>query len=138
MLDDRQMNTLMRNVGKNISELIEAMEWTQAKFAERTGISEPALSNYRKGDKTGGRLPPLDFLVSLCTMQEFKDKGLELTLDLLVSEKFNPKAIYVNDVYPACGINIGPGLLAAYYVGKPISEGLTEEKALIASILSEK
>ena len=39
MLDDRQMNTLMRNVGKNISELIEAMEWTQAKFAERTGIS---------------------------------------------------------------------------------------------------
>lgn len=93
MLDDRQMNTLMRNVGKNISELIEAMEWTQAKFAEKTGISEPALSNYRKGDKTGGRLPPLDFLVSLCTMQEFKDKGLELTLDLLVSEKFNPKAL---------------------------------------------
>jgi len=56
----------------------------------------------------------------------------------LIQEKFNPKAIYVNDVYPACGINIGPGLLAAYYVGKPISEGLTEEKALIASILSEK
>ena len=56
----------------------------------------------------------------------------------LIQEKFNPKATYVNDVYPACGINIGPGLLAAYYVGKPISEGLTEEKALIASILSEK
>lgn len=56
----------------------------------------------------------------------------------LIQEKFNPKEIYVNDVYPACGINIGPGLMAAYYVGKVISDGLEEEKKLITSILSEK
>ena len=54
----------------------------------------------------------------------------------LIKEKFNPKAIYISDVYPACGINIGPGLMAAYYVGKPISEGLVEEKQLIASIIN--
>lgn len=56
----------------------------------------------------------------------------------LIQEKFNPKEIYLNDVYPACGINIGPGLMAAYYVGKPISSGLEEEKALISSILNAK
>ena len=56
----------------------------------------------------------------------------------MVKEKFNPKAIYLNDVYPSCGINIGPGLMAAYYVGKPISKGLEEEKKLIASILGTK
>lgn len=56
----------------------------------------------------------------------------------LVKEKFEPKEIYLNDIYPACGINIGPGLMAAYYVGKPISEGMTEEKQLMTSILSEK
>lgn len=56
----------------------------------------------------------------------------------LIKEKFNPKEIYLNDVYPACGVNIGPGLMAAYYVGKPISEGLVEEKELINSIINEK
>ena len=56
----------------------------------------------------------------------------------LIKEKFNPKEIYLNDVYPACGVNVGPGLMAAYYVGKPISQGLEEEKKLIASILSAK
>jgi hypothetical protein len=42
----------------------------------------------------------------------------------LIKDKFNPKEIFVSDVYPACGINVGPGLMAAYYVGKPISKDL--------------
>ena len=45
----------------------------------------------------------------------------------LIEENIHPKAIYINDVYPNCGINIGPGLMAAYYYGKPISQGLVEE-----------
>ena len=56
----------------------------------------------------------------------------------LIQEKFNPKEIYLNDVYPACGINVGPGLMAAYYVGNPISKDLEKEKQLMASILSAK
>lgn len=55
-----------------------------------------------------------------------------------IQEKFNPKAIYINDVYPACGINIGPGLMAAYYVGKVLSNGLEEEKQMISSIINGK
>ncbi|MBO4432605.1 MAG: DegV family protein [Clostridia bacterium] len=48
-----------------------------------------------------------------------------------IKEKFNPKAVYINDVHPACGVNIGPGLMAAYYVGKPITEGLGVEKEIL-------
>lgn len=56
----------------------------------------------------------------------------------LLEEKFHPKAIYINYVYPSCGINVGPGLMAAYYIGKPISEGLTEERKLITELLATK
>ena len=49
----------------------------------------------------------------------------------LIEEKIRPKAVFINDVYHSCGVNIGPGLMAAYYVGKPITHGLSEEKAII-------
>ncbi|MBQ6920791.1 MAG: DegV family protein [Bacilli bacterium] len=53
----------------------------------------------------------------------------------LIVEKFHPKGAYVCDVYSNCGINIGPGLMAAYYYGKPISEGLVEESAAMKELL---
>ncbi len=52
----------------------------------------------------------------------------------LIEERFHPKKVMICDVFPFCGINIGPGLMAAYYYGKPISEGLEEEKALVARL----
>ena len=56
----------------------------------------------------------------------------------LIEEKFHPKAVYIKDVFPSCGINIGPGLMAAYYVGKPISEDLAFERELINKYLEAK
>ena len=53
----------------------------------------------------------------------------------MIEERFRPKEIYINDVFPFCGINVGPGLMAAYYIGKPISKDLSEEKALIEKFL---
>ena len=55
----------------------------------------------------------------------------------MIMERFHPKEVIINDVFPSCGINIGPGLMAAYYIGTPISKGLTEEKALLERIISE-
>ena len=54
----------------------------------------------------------------------------------LIQERFHPKEIFINDVFPSCGINIGPGLMAAYYMGKPISKDLSEEKAIIEQALA--
>ena len=54
----------------------------------------------------------------------------------MIMERFHPKEIFINDVFPSCGINIGPGLMAAYYMGKPISKDLSEEKAIIEQALA--
>ena len=53
----------------------------------------------------------------------------------LIVEKFHPKAAYVCDVFSNCGINVGPGLMAAYYFGKPITEGLVDEAKALKEIL---
>ena len=49
----------------------------------------------------------------------------------MIEEKFHPKAVVIRDVFPLCGVNIGPGLMAAYYVGKPISADLSEEREIV-------
>lgn len=54
----------------------------------------------------------------------------------LIEERFHPKEVVIVDVYPSCGVNVGPGLMAAYYFGKPISEGLEEEKALLEKLIA--
>ena len=56
----------------------------------------------------------------------------------MIEERFHPKAVYINDVFPSCGINIGPGLMAAYYVGKPISKDLSEERAILEKAIGAK
>lgn len=53
----------------------------------------------------------------------------------MIEERFHPKEVVITDVYPFCGINIGPGLMAAYYIGKPISKGLVNEKALMEQLV---
>lgn len=55
----------------------------------------------------------------------------------MIKERFHPKDVFVNDIYSSCGINIGPGLMAAYYYGKPISHGLVEETKVLSEILSK-
>lgn len=54
----------------------------------------------------------------------------------MLEERFHPKAVYIISLYPLSGVNVGPGLMAAYYMGKPISEGLTEERALLDKLIN--
>ena len=53
----------------------------------------------------------------------------------MIMERFKPKDVVIVDVFPFCGVNIGPGLMAAYYIGKPISKGLAEEKAMLEKLI---
>lgn len=55
-----------------------------------------------------------------------------------IRETFNPKEIIINHVGLSCGASIGPGLCAAFYQGKEISEGLVEEQALMNSIIEKQ
>lgn len=53
----------------------------------------------------------------------------------LLKEKVNPKAIYLTSIGQISGANVGPGLVAAFYFGAPISEKNQAETALLESII---
>ena len=54
-----------------------------------------------------------------------------------IEELVHPKQIIVSTVDQSSGANVGPGLAAAFFFGKPISAGLEQEKAVIAEILGK-
>ncbi len=55
----------------------------------------------------------------------------------MIEEKFKPKEVIITELYPLCGANIGPGLMAAYYFGTPTSKDLEEEKKIMEDIVSK-
>ena len=61
-----------------------------------------------------------------------KEQALELKRR--IEEEFRPREVIVTTVSQACGASIGPGLYAAFYLGKPISKGLAEERKLLAEL----
>lgn len=57
-------------------------------------------------------------------------------LKQLIIDEIKPREVISSSVFPSCGINVGPGLCAAYYYGKPISKDLAEETKLMQDILN--
>ena len=51
-----------------------------------------------------------------------------------LQKAINPKEIIIVTCGPTSGINIGPGLAACFYYGKPISEGNVEEMKIMNEI----
>lgn len=56
-------------------------------------------------------------------------------LKRLVEEEFKPKEVLMTRIDMSCGANIGPGLAAAFYYGKEISENLAEERKIMEGII---
>lgn len=56
-------------------------------------------------------------------------------LKRLVEEEFKPKEVLMTRIDMSCGANIGPGLAAAFYYGKEISENLSEERKIMEGII---
>ena len=52
-----------------------------------------------------------------------------------IREEIKPKELILNSIGQNCGANIGPGLVAAFYFGKPLSKDLMEEAATLQNIL---
>lgn len=59
-------------------------------------------------------------------------------LEQRIKEVIKPKEVICLPLDQTSGANMGPGLAAAFFYGKPISADLSEEKALITSILNKK
>jgi len=54
----------------------------------------------------------------------------------LIKEKIKPRDVIICNVYPMNGVNIGPGLCAAYYLGTEITD-LSREKEIINEVISK-
>ena len=77
---------------------------------------------------------PQDHIIFVGTSDREKDAD---KLVEMIKEKFNPKEVIKSFVYPGCGVNIGPGLCAAFYFGKPISDDMKAEEAIMNKILEK-
>lgn len=66
-----------------------------------------------------------------------RPQAAELLKEMIIKE-FSPKEVIINNVGMSCGASIGPGLCAAYYYGKEISEDMVKEKEIINNILAEQ
>jgi len=47
------------------------------------------------------------------------------------------KKIFISDVFPSCGTNIGPGMISVYFMGDPITADSAYEKQVLLQALSE-
>jgi len=56
------------------------------------------------------------------------------TLKAMIEKELKPKKVFMTDVFSGCGANIGPGMIAAYYFGNPVSDDMSAEKEVIARI----
>lgn len=59
------------------------------------------------------------------------------TLVERVEQELKPKKVFLTEVFSGCGANIGPGMVGVYYLGLPISEGMTAEKETMNRILGK-
>lgn len=66
-----------------------------------------------------------------------RETAAELLKEMIIKE-FNPKEVIINSVGMACGASIGPGLCAAFYWGKEISEDFSLEKEIMNEIIKNQ
>lgn len=64
-------------------------------------------------------------------------EALALSLKERLEAQLPCKKIFVSDVFSGCGTNIGPGMVAAYFLGEPVSDGCTREKQLLLQAISQ-
>lgn len=90
---------LLDTVSRNLKGLMDALGMNQKQFAEMMGVAEGTISGYLQGSATRGKngktgtgtLPSVSFLYRLISKD--KVKPLQLTLDTLMDEHFDPVSI---------------------------------------------
>ena len=89
--------------------------------------------NYMK--KTIGDIPGKTLVISHSIREP---QALELKEEIEKEFASYGIEIIVNKVGQADGVNIGPGLVVVFYLGKPISPNCAQERALLTEILTSK
>ena len=71
-------------------------------------------------------------LISHSNRQAYAEK-----LAQMLEEALHPKKVFISDVFPGCGTNIGPGMVGVYFLGNEITEDQAAEKACLNAILEK-
>ena len=57
------------------------------------------------------------------------------TLKERLETALHPKGIFVSDSFSASGTNIGPGMVAVYFMGDEVTEDLTREREIMGGVM---
>lgn len=113
------------------------LKGVKAFFGQMVGVRPLADFNYNGENEPIGTVKGKDKVDNICLtyMEQLIENPQDqiifishsnrhekaLKYQELIQKKFNPKAIYITNLSQSCGANVGPGLCAAFYIGKPIT-----------------
>lgn len=113
-------------------------------FGELSSGGLPTIIGNIKGEKLAFKVildymaetieNPQDQVILLC--DSLREKQLA-TYKQMIEERLHPKAIIQTELFCGCGINMGPGLMSAYFIGKPITEDLNWERELFQKLIEK-
>jgi fatty acid-binding protein DegV len=95
------------------------------------GISKALDTTIQYAQKMATNLQDQYILISHSNRAAYAEKLKEMA-----EETLGAKKVFVSDVFSGCGTNIGPGMVALYFMGDDVSEELTAEKAAMSTILN--
>jgi DegV family protein with EDD domain len=104
----------------------------------------PTIIGNIKGEKKAMQIE-LDYIAAtivdpqnqdILICNSLREKQAE-TYKQMIKERFSPRAIYETEVFCGCGLNMGPGVMCAYYFGKPLSKNLEEERKLLQELIEK-
>lgn len=77
--------------------------------------------------------PESQYLLICHSDRQAYAEALQSQLETLIQ----PKKIFVSDVFTGSGANVGPGMVGVYFLGEPVSEDQSVEKAILTGILDK-
>ena len=95
------------------------------------GISKALDTTIQYAQKMATNLQDQYVLISHSNRAAYAEKLKEMA-----EETLGAKKVFVSDVFSGCGTNIGPGMVALYFMRDDVSEELTAEKAAMSTILN--
>ena len=113
-------------------------------FAELSENGLPTIIGNVKGEKLAWRVAidymaativnPQDQDILLCNSKREKQIAV---FKQMIQDRLSPRAIYETELFCGCGTNMGPGLMTAYFIGKPITQSLEDEKKLLQDLIEK-
>lgn len=95
------------------------------------GMNKALDVTVRYLENVATNLPEQYILISHSNRQEYAEK-----LKAMIENTLDVKKVYLSDVFAACGTNIGPGMVAVYFIGPKITEDMSFEKDVMNKLLN--